>query len=170
MDRRLFMQTGAAAGVGSIALVTTGCPFDGKKVSFYARTISAFLVEIGDIVPSQAAFIAKIVKTVSDLDAAAQRGDFVSAASFFNTMVPNVTQLITNIGGNLTPNVKIARALANAAIKGLAVFLKNEGATTVSAVASMRASSPTVNSAVNLIERLASPTEIDAVFEASKLQ
>lgn len=167
-SRRVFIKTGAAAGVGALVLSTTGCPFDGKKVTFYARTISAFLVEISGILPSQADFISKIVKTVSDLDAAAQRGDFATAATFFNTVVANMTQLIANIGGNLSPNVKIALALANAAIKGLAVFLKNEGATTVAAVSSMRASNPAVDDAVRTIERLANPKVIDALFEASK--
>lgn len=169
LSKRNFLKAGGMAGVGALTLTTTACPFDGKKVSFYAQTISSFLVEIGEIVPAQAAFIAKIVKVVADLDAAAQRGDFASASTFFNTMVSNVTQLITNIGGGLSPQVKILLAVASAAIRSLAVLLKNQGATTVSAVASARASNASIDSAVRTIERLASPKEIDATFEAVRL-
>src|SRR6185503_1771494 len=160
LSKRNFLKVGGAAGIGALALSATACPFDGKKVTFYSATLSNFLNEIAGLLPAQAAFIARIVKVISDFDVAYQKGDFANASAFFNTMVANVTQLISDVGRNLSPQLKMLLAVASATIRTIAVLLQQQGTTQPSAVARARAASPDADRAISTIEKLASPSAV----------
>jgi hypothetical protein len=169
LSKRNFLKVGAAAGVGALALGATACPLDSKKVTFYSATLSSFLNEVAGLLPAQAAFIARIIKVISDFDAAYQRGDFTNASAFFNTMVANVSQLISDVGRNLSPQLKMLLAVASATVRTIAVLLQQQGATQPWAVARARAASPDADRAISTIEKLAHPSAVDAAFAAAKL-
>jgi len=168
MNRRSFAKRGALT-LTTLALTATAFKCGSEKVSIYVTTIASFLREISGLVPSQSAFIAKAIDVAEEFDAAYRRGDFANASTFFSTLVGNVTTLIGNLGGGLSPRIQTLLSVVSITIRTVAVLLKNEGATAVSAVAAARASNPVINAAAAAIERLADPKSVNATFEATRL-
>jgi len=168
MDRRQFTKrtalTLAVAGLGGSAFKCGA-----EKVTIYVQTISAFLNELGGLLPAQAQFIAKIIAVASEFDAAYRRGDFANATTFFNTLVGNISTLTAGVGVNLSPRIKVALTIVSSAVRLIAVLLQQQGATQPSAVARARAASPDADRAISTIEKLANPSAVDAAFAAAKL-
>lgn len=166
MNRRQFVKRGALT-VGGLGLTSTAFKCSGKTVTFYDQTLSSFLNELAGLVPAQALFISKIVKVIADFDSAYQRGDFASAAGFFNTMVQNISSLTADLGVGLSDHGKMLLSVVSVTVRTLAVLLKDQGASNVAAVAAAKTSSVAASAAVSTISQLA--TGVDATFAATKL-
>jgi hypothetical protein len=115
--------------------------------------------------PGRAAFITRIIAVAADFDAAYRRGDFANADNLFNTLVENLTTLTTDLGVNLSDQVKMWLAVIGATVQTVAVLLRDQiAAQPVSAAASARAAKSR-----NAVERLSSAKAVNATFEAAKL-
>lgn len=168
MNRRSMIKRSALT-VAGLTLTTTAFKCGSEKVTIYISTIISFLREISGLLPQQSGLIAKAIDVAEDFDAAYRRGDFASASTFFNSLTGNITTLTQNLGVGLSPRIQTLLSVVSITVRTVAVLLVNQGATKVIAVAAARASSPTIDSAVRTIERLANPKEVNAAFEAVKL-
>lgn len=168
MNRRQFAKRGTLT-LALLVMTTTAWKCGSEKVTIYVQTISSFLREIAGIIPAQAAFINKIIGVAADLDAAYRRGDFDNATTFLESLSGNINLLITNLGVNLSSQVKLALALINSSVKLIAVLLLNQSQDpTVAAELKNRAAKPDDERKMKLIRSLANETDINALFEASK--
>lgn len=167
MNRRQFTKR-AAATVALAGLSGSAFKCGSEKVSIYMQTISSFLNEIAGLIPAQAAFIAKIVKVASDFDTAYRRGDLANASAFFNTLDENITTLFTDIGVNVSAQVKVALAIVRSTLKLVAVLLKEQGDAQPIAVAKARTMSVGAAKSASAIERLADQSSIDALYQAAR--
>lgn len=168
LTRRQFAKRGVL-GLAAITLTTSAFRCGSEKVSIYVQTISAFLNEIGTLLPNQADTIARIIKVASDFDSAYRRGDFDNASTFFSTMVSNISTFTESLGINLSAQVKTALAIVSSTARLIAVLLKDQGATQPAAITAAKARSKAAASSISLIDRLASPAAVDAAFQAAKL-
>lgn len=168
MNKRQFLTRGVL-GLAALIMTTSAWRCGSEKVTIYVQTISSFLREIAGIIPAQAAFINKIIGIAADLDAAYRRGDFDNATSFLESLSENINTLITNLGLNLSSQVKVALAIVNSTVKLIAVLLVNQAEVpAVAAELKNRASNPADERKMKLIWSLANEKEINALFEASK--
>lgn len=167
MNRRQFSKRTLLAVVAAAA---TGSAFkcSSEKVSIYVQTISSFLREISTLIPTQAAFINKVIGIAADLDAAYRRGDFDSTTTFLESLSTNINTLITNLGVNLSSQVKVALAIINSTVRLIAVLLVQQANTpAVLAEVKSRTSADDMRRRA-LIESLANEKDIDAIFKASR--
>jgi len=167
MNRRQFTFRGlltlAVAGL-------TGSAFkcSSEKVTIYVQTITSFLREVGSLIPAQAAFINKIIGIAGNLDSAYRRGDFDSTTTFLESLSGNINVLITNLGVDLSAQVKVALAIVNSTVRLIAVLLVQQASDpTVTAAVKSRTSAEDMRKR-NLIESLANEQDIDAIFKASR--
>ena len=174
MNRREMIKT-SGFGISSLALTGASGAVLGfevvpepacHKVSVGVEVSTAitFLNKVSSLLPGKVQIIAKVVGALNDFNKFYQAGDFNSAANFFNTVDADFTQLIADVGVNLSPLVKIALALIDAAISGIAVLLKSQaGAPGVPARAAMTSEQ---QMAAEVIEKRAAHTEkLFAVIE-----
>lgn len=167
MNRRQFSKRTLLAVVAAAA---TGSAFkcSSEKVSIYVQTITSFLREIGTLIPAQASFINKIIGIAGDLDSAYRRGDFDSTTTFLESLSANINVLITNLGVNLSPQIKVALAIVNSTVRLIAVLLVQQASSpAVTAVVKSRTSAEDMRKRA-LIESLANEHDIDAIFKASR--
>jgi hypothetical protein len=163
MNRRTFAKRGAV-GLAALTLTTSAYKCGSEQVSIYVRTITTFLNQISGLLPERAAFIAKIVKLASDFDAAYRRGDFASADSFFNALDQNITTLTNDIGVNVSNNVKTWISIIGATVTSIAVLFKDQVQTLNPAERAMVRSARSAGA----VERRASQTAVDALYQAAK--
>lgn len=154
--RRDFLKTGAVATVA----FGVGSAFTCSKASIEVEVSTAitFLNKVKGLLPSREQAIVKIVGALNDFNSFYQRGDFTSAGKFFNTVDADFTQLINDIGVNLSPSVKIALALIDAAISAIAVLLQHSVPPAV-ATKAKSTMSPEQAAAANAVERRAAHAE-----------
>lgn len=166
LSKRNFLRVGGVAVVGTLTLSAFKC--GAESVTRYTSTIIAFLGEIATLLPTQANFISQIIKVARQFDEAYRRGDFANAGTFFNTMAGNITTLFNTLGVGVSSQVKVALAIVSTTVKLIAVLLMDQGATQSDTIAD--AQTPAMRSAINLIQRLASPASVNATYEAARLQ
>jgi hypothetical protein len=172
--RRSFLRlagTGAAglalggviAPIGTPGTPTPAC--SPKSVNAEVQVAETFLKVVAVELPNQKPAIDKILKVMDDFNADYQRGDFVSAGAIFKTMDADVTQLVTDLGVNLNPKVKMALVFIDAAVSAIGGFLfAQKGAPGVAAV--MMNATPEQQSQAAAIERRAAHAE--ALYGAIK--
>lgn len=169
MNRRNFIGTSAAAGAGALVLSQAGC--NPKNLSPYVQTIIGALEEVAPLLPGVSGKITAAIKVARDFDAAYKRGDFASATQIFESLAVNVSQIITDVGVNLSPEIKAGLAVVGIALRAIAVLLKSQSEQPVVAKAISRAktsSAPPPPSAENRILTLADPAALDKAFQAAK--
>jgi len=159
MNRRTFIQTGAVGGAG-LALSTACSP---KSVSAEVAAITGFLNEVSPLLPQFAARITQIIKVANDFNQAYAAGQFKDAATIFANLSGFVDQLTTDIGVNVPPQVKVALAIVNAAVRAIAILLKAQS--TQPAVAPMIAAGP--SPVRQAILQKADPVVVDEIFRAA---
>lgn len=169
MNRRTLLQTGGLAAIGTLALNTTGCG-DKEDVEFYIATVSGTLEELKPLLPAQAALLSKGISIAKSFNQAYQDGKFDSAMSIFENLVGVINEIIAAAGISVSDSVKVALAVAGVAIRAIAVLLKRQAEQPAVAAAVKQKSMASADSAkrVSLVESLANPKEINALFEASK--
>jgi hypothetical protein len=136
VSRREFLRQG---GFGATSLILTGAagmtagaivvPDPGcskASIEVEVSTAITFLNKVSSLLPGKAQIIAKIVAALNDFNKFYQAGDFTSAGKFFSTVDADFTQLITDLGVNLSPSVKIALALVDAALAAIGVLMKSQ--------------------------------------------
>lgn len=159
-DRRKFLRLGAGAAVGLAVGSSIAC--SPKSVGVEVSTVIAFLNKISPLLPAFAGKIAKVIKVAEDFNAQYQKGDFANAASIFANLSNDLDQLVSDIGANVPPIVKISIALADAACSAIAVLLHSQsnalGVSTVIAAKSKAGAQPmevtVIQSRVARAERL----------------
>ena len=164
LNRRGFIQTGALAGVGTLALSSQACK--PKDVGAEVAAITSFLHEISPLLPAQAQLITKIVKVASDFNEAYQAGKFENATSFFANLSDLIDQLTGDLDVNVPPQVKIAIAIVNAAVRAIAVLMHSQATPAIRAMSATATTEQKRGAAK--IEKLSDPDAIDAVFRALK--
>lgn len=126
-SKRSFL---AVAGLGAtgFALGTafTAPACSAKSVSAEIIVVETFLKVVAVEIPNQSAIITKILKVADDFNADYQRGDFANAAAIFATLETDTTQLIADLGVNVSQRVKIALVLIDAAITAIGELLKSQ--------------------------------------------
>lgn len=170
LSKRDFLKLSGMAGIGALTLGTTACPGDKKKINFYAATASATMAELKLLLPNQADEIGRGIDLIKSFNDAYQGGQFDSALTFFEGFASIVSSVIAAAGVDLGDNVKLALAAVNIAVRGIAVLMKDAASSpAVAAVVKEKAQASDANARrVTLIESLASPKAINAVFEASR--
>lgn len=169
LSRRRLLITGGAAGLGALTLGTTGCPSK-KSVDFWVETLSATLDEFKTLLPNQATLISRVSAALKSFNDAFQSDKFDTAISALTNVSQTIEEIVTAAGINLSDRVKLAFAGARIAVKGIAVLLSESKTEPQVAAALKEKSKASIESAkqVSLIELLASPSSVQAIFEASK--
>lgn len=163
MDRRQFAKRTALA-VPALLLTSAAFKCGSEQIGIYVRTISSFLNQISGLLPQHAATISRIVKIAADFDAAYRRGDFASADTFFNSLEQNLTTLTNAIGINTSNTVKTWLAIIGATVTSIAVLFKSQiDAAPPALAAQMRGAR-----SAGAVERLASQTAVDRLYQAAK--
>ena len=173
MNKRDFLKT-SGFGLGSLALTgfTGGVvglsvvpePACSKKsVEVEVSTAVTFLNKVSSLLPAKAQFIARIVGALGDFNTAYQAGKFDSAAEFLASASTLFEQLVGDLGVNLSPSVKIALAIVDAAISAIAVLLKSQ-ASVPEVVEAMKSAPPAKQKQISVIEKRAAHAE--KLFEA----
>ena len=159
MNRKEFITT---AGMGAVATAALGFgKCSGPSVAVEVATAVTFLGKVATLLPGKAQVIGKITTALSDFNSFYQRGDFANAGKLFSVVDADFTQLIADVGVNLSPSVKIALALVDAAVSAIAVLMKGA---VPAAVASKAKLTDEQRDQVAAIERRAAKT--DKLFAA----
>lgn len=171
-SKRNFMAL-ASTGVAGIALGGIAAPISqpgtpepacsAKSVNAEYQVVKTFLNVVAVEIPSQKPTIDKILKIGDDFNADYQRGDFVNAAAIFATFEADITQFIADVGVNLSPRVKIALVLANAAVAAIGGLLKSQKGVPAVQSALMNATTEQQAQAAAIEKRAA---QIDRLFAA----
>jgi hypothetical protein len=161
-DRRGFLRL---AGTGMAGLAVGGViapvgrpgtpePACTSKpaIEVEVSTAITFLSKVSSLLPTQAQIITKIVAALNDFNKFYQAGDFTSAGKFFDTIDADATQLVADVGVNLSPSIKIALALADAAISAIGVLL-NSQKNVPAVMAAKRQATPEQMKAISAVER-----------------
>lgn len=164
MNRRQFTKQ-AALTLTVAGLAGSAFKCGSEKVSLYISTINGLLREIAVLLPAQSQTIAKLLALATDFDTAYRRGDFDSADSLFNTLVSNLTTFTTDLGVNLSDQVKMWLAVIGATVRTIAVLLRDQVATQPAIAGRARAAR-----SAGAVERLADSAAVDAAFQAAKLR
>lgn len=169
MNRRTLLKTGGLAAIGTLALNTAGCG-DKEDIEFYVATVTGTLEELKPLLPAQAALLSKGISIAKSFNDAYQDGKFDNAMTIFENLVGVINEIIAAAGIGVSDSVKVALAVAGVAIRAIAVLLKRQAAQpAVAAAVKERATTSDASAKrVSLIESLANPKEINALFEASK--
>ena len=156
MNRRTFAKCSALT-VGALTLGTAGC--EKKDVDFYIATVTGALQQLKQFLPNQADLLTRAIAIAREVNQAYQDGKFDTAIGLANSLTATIESVITAAGVNLSDPVKMILAIANVALSTVAVLIGNS-------TAANRAASPTAGN----LRVLASPTRVQAIFAASRLQ
>jgi hypothetical protein len=117
----------SAAGGGALIAVVVPDPSCSKpSIEIEVSTAITFLKRVSDLLPNQSGIVGKIVAALDSFNKAYQAGDFDSAGNFFDSVDSLFAQFTSDLGVNIPASVKIAMALVDAAIAGIAVLLKSK--------------------------------------------
>ena len=163
INRRRFIQTGALAGAGALVLSQTACA---KNLSVYEQTIIAAFEEVVALFPSAGPAATKIKKLIADFDAAYRAGDFKNATTLIASVASLASQVIADIGINLTSGLKGALALAGIAIRFISKLLVDQGNAQPQVMAEAAKATGAMADAVATIKRLADPDVLNMAFAA----
>lgn len=160
MNRREVLK-GAGVTTAVVAFGGLQAACKPANLSFWVQSVVGALTEIANLIPGQGAFIKKIITVAQDFDAAYKAGKFSDALTLFTNLTSLIDQLVGDIGGQLSPQIKTALAIAGVAIRTIALLLKQQGekVPSVSAI-----SSPEIDN----VRRLANERAIDAIYDAAK--
>lgn len=123
-DRRNFLRLGVTGVVGAVVVSQLGC--SPKSVNAEIQVAETFLRVVAVEIPNQKPTIEKILKVADDFNADYQRGDFVNATAIFANLEADVTQLISDVGVNLSSRAKMALVFIDAAVTAIADLLKSQ--------------------------------------------
>lgn len=140
MNRRRFIQTGAAAGVGTVVVSQIAC---GKSIANEIAIIISTAGELKPLLPAQAALLDTIAKVAHDFNVAYSRGDFDSARQLFDSLAGDISTLMADIG-QTDPHITLLVAIVSVAIHAVAALL-NAQATPVLAGKARTAAPATVS-------------------------
>jgi len=170
MNRRQFNRTALKVGAVAVAAPTVlalkGCP-GAKNLSVWVNTVVGALQEIAPLLPSSARLISKAVKIAQDFDVAYWAGKFLDATALFENLAGVLSQITQDAGIN-NPTIKIALAVAGVAMRAIAVLLKSQSNQPQVAAVLAAPQTPEMRRRANLIESLANPTSIDALYASVK--
>lgn len=167
MDRRQFTKR-AALTLTVAGLSGSAFKCGSEKVSLYVSTINGLLKEISTLMPAQAQTVSKLIALATDFDVAFRRGDFNNADSLFSTLTTNLTTFTTDLGVNLSDQMKMWLAVIGATVRTIAVLLKDQVEAQSVAVRSIIAAKALKSESA--VRRLANSAAVDAAFQASKLK
>jgi hypothetical protein len=127
MDRRQALTTIGLGGTGFIAGSAFTAPAcNGKSVSAEVTVVETFLKVVAVEIPNQKPTIDKILKVADDFNADYQWGDFASAASVFASLDADITQLISDLGVNVSDHVKADLVLIDAGLTAIWQLLNSQ--------------------------------------------
>lgn len=165
MNRRELIKSGAVtAGVVAFGGLQIACK--PQNLSFWVQSVVGALEEVAPLIPGQSQAIKKIVKLAQDFDAAYQAGKFTDALTLFQNLTSLIDQLVSDIGGQLSPQIKTALAIVNVALRTIALLLKQQGESQPTIARAVRGGAQ--SQAVSTVNRLADLNAIDAIYAASK--
>ncbi len=169
LSKRNFLKAGGTAGLGALVLGTTACP-GGKNLSFWVSTIVGTLEELKPLLPNLSEPLSRGISIAKSFDEAYREGKFEDAEAIFENLHGVITQIITDAGISLGDNVKISLALLSVGLRTVSVILKAqlENPQVAAAVKNRAQSNPASARRLKLIDSLASPKEVNAVFEAAR--
>lgn len=165
-SKRNFLKVGGA-GLGSVALtgglaglLLTQTACSTKDVAFYVSTIVGALGELKPLLPGAAGTIAKAVTVANTFLDAYKAGKFANAKVALKNLVDLLSQIANDVGISGNPTVKVIFALASVAIHTIAaLIMANAPAGAMAGVTSAEQA---------MVERMANPTTLNAIFVASK--
>lgn len=167
-SRRTFITTGAMAGIGVVAISQAGCG-DKEDVDFYTSTVTGALTTLKTLLPNQADMLDKGINIARTFNKAYQDGKFDTAMELFENLTSLISDVIMAAGAGMSDGVKVTLAVADVAIRAIAVLLKRQASRPeVAASIKDRSVSPAQERQMALVESLANPKSINAVFEASR--
>lgn len=159
LTRRTFIKTGAAAGVGVLALSATAC--EKKDVDFYINTVTTALDKLKPLLPNQATLLSKAISIAKEVNEAYQDGRFDSALSLLSNLTTTINDVIAAAGVGLSDSAKIVIAIVDVALTAAVVLIEGS----IPASQQNKALSPEAEK----VKALASPKRVNAIFEASRL-
>lgn len=115
---------GSAGYMATAAFTAPAC--SAKSVGAEIVVVKSFLKVVSTEIPGQPAMITKILKVADDFNADYQRGDFVSAGTIFATLEGDITQLISDLGVNVSNRVKTALVLIDAGVTAIWELLNSQ--------------------------------------------
>lgn len=164
ITRRTLLKTGGLAAIGSLTIGTSGC---GKDLTTYTSIIISALEELSPLLPGQSLFISNAIKIARDFDEAYRAGKFANATTLFSNLAGVIGQIADSVGVT-SPAVKTTIAIAGVAMRAIAVLLKDQSTQPSVAAAINNQRSAAAVAHIGLINRLADPAAVNALFEAAK--
>lgn len=163
MDRRQMISTTALGAAGFVVGTGFAAPACGGKqnVDFYVSTITNALASLKPLIPAQAQLLDKAISIARDINEAYQDGKFDSAWTLASNLTDVINSVITNAGVGLSDTAKMIVSLANIALGTVLTLIKNSTPTNASRA---------INPAEERMRALVSPKQVDAIFQAARLQ
>lgn len=173
MDRRQMISTtalGAAGFVVGTGFAAPGCG-DKEDIDFYASTIIGSLETLKTLAPNQADMLDKGIGIARTFNKAYQDGKFDTAMGLFENLTNLIRDVILAVGVGMSDGVKVTLAIADVGIRAIAVLLKRQATKPeIAEELKNRSVSPAQERQMALVQSLANPKAIDAVFEASRVR
>lgn len=169
MNRRTLLKTGGLAAVGTLTLGAGPC--SKRNLSFQVSVVIGALEELKPFLPGLSTTLSKAVAIAKSFDQAYRDGKFDSAMAIFENLVGVINQIIADAGFNVSDSVKIALAIAGVALRAIAVLLRDQVAADPQVAAAVRQKARTSAAGarqISLVESLANPKSVSAVFEAAR--
>lgn len=127
MNRRQAITSIGLGGAGFAATAAFNAPAcSGKSVGAEVTVVETFLKVVAVEIPNQSATITRILKVADDFNTDYQRGDFANAATIFATLEGDITQLIADLGVNVSDRVKTALVLIDAGVTAIWELLNSQ--------------------------------------------
>lgn len=167
LSKRNFMKAGGVAAAGTLMLGAKGCGID---VDTWVRTILGGLETLKSYLPAQEALITKAISVAKVFNEAWKGGKFTDATALFENLSNVINEFITAAGIDLSQEVKIIIVVIDGALTAIALFMKKEAndPAIAAAVNAKTAADPNAARQRALIEKMANPRAIDALFAASR--
>lgn len=168
ITRRGLLKTGGMAAVGALTIGAGPC--SSRNLSTYISTIIGALDELKPLIPNQSELLSRAVTIAKNFDEAYRAGKFDNATALFENLAGVVGQIADSVGVS-SPSVKIAIAVAGIAMRAIAVLMKQQADDNPQVAAAVKArttASRTASMRKSLIEEMANPTTVNALFEASR--
>lgn len=135
MNRRQAITSIGLGGAGFVATAAFTAPAcSGKSVGAEVAVVETFLKVVAVEIPNQKPIIDKIIKVADDFNADYQKGDFATAATIFATLEGDITQLIADLGKNVSDRVKTALILVDAGITAIWELLNSQNTPAVQGI------------------------------------
>lgn len=167
LSKRNFLKVGGVAALGSLTLCTASC---GPSMNTWVQTIIGGLEELKPLLPAQGSLLTKAISTAKSFNEAWQDGKFANAAALLENLTATIQQVIDDAGVNVSQQVKTMIAVVGVALRTIAVLMKEQMGDPVvaAAVRDKTANSPSAAMQRSVIERLADPNAVNAVFAAAR--